>query len=290
MVRVLFTGATGLLGRYFINTKPEGFELFGTYNRNVSENRKNFFQLDVTDRDQILDSFNIVVHAASIGNVDYCETHKEEASKVNVDSIKYILEACKTLGSKLIFTSSNAVYDGKNPPYPEESLRNPLDYYGKTKLEGEDLIIESGIPYVILRLMTMYGWPQDGGRSNPVDWMVNELTNKRKINVVNDIYNNHLYAGQAAETIWQTIKKEKQDEIYNVAGKSCISRFELALKVADIFNLDKNLIVPVDSSFFKNIAPRPKDTCFDTKKMEDDLSVKALAIEEGLERMKDEER
>lgn len=293
MKTVLFTGATGLLGRYFFKITPSAYKLIGTYNKNFSIRKKNFFKLNITDKNSVLSFFeeknpDIVVHAASLGNVDYCEVHKEEAYDVNVLGTQNVLSACKQIGAEIIFTSSNAVYDGKTPPFSENSPIKPLDYYGRTKIDGEKLVKKSGVPFVIVRLMTMYGFPPKGGRNNPVGWIIEELRNKRKINVVSDIFNNHLYGGQAADIVWQLVKRNKRNEIYNLAGGECINRYDLALKVAEIFNLDKSLITAVKSDFFKNIAKRPKNTCFDTRKIEKSLGFKPLNIEAGLRLMKNE--
>jgi len=294
MTKILFTGATGLLGKYFIAKKPPKYRLFGTFYKNSTISENNFYKLDIADRNAVLTLFknikpDIVVHAASLGNVDYCESHKNEAHTVNVIGTQNVLYACRIIGAKIIFTSTNAVYDGKKAPYSEKSPVKPLDEYGKTKAEGEKLVLKSKVSYIILRLMTMYGWPQKGGRNNPVGWIIEELENKRKLNVVSDIYNNYLYAGQAAEVIWKIIQKNKKNEIYNIAGSECINRFELALKVAKVFNLDPSLMMPVKSTFFKGLAPRPKNTCFDTKKIERVFKFKLHSVAEGLKKMKDEQ-
>lgn len=293
-MKVLFTGITGLLGKYFQITKPKGYKIFGTYKSNLQSSRENFFQLNIIDETQVYGLLKkimpeVVVHAASIGSVDYCETHKEEAYDVNLKGTKNIVSGCLKIGARVIFTSSNAVYDGNDPPYDEKARLSPLDVYGKTKAEGEKLIERSGVSYSILRLMTMYGWQQTGGRGNPVTWIIDELRNGRQINVVNDIFNNHLYAKQAAEAVWKVIQGKGEKIIYNIAGRECVSRYDLAIKVAKVFNLDASLITPVPNSFFKNIAPRPKNTCFNTNKMEKTLGVRPYMIEEGLREMLHEE-
>lgn len=215
MKTVLFTGATGLLGRYFFRSPPASYKLIGTYNKNSNIKKKDFFKLEITNKNEVLSLFekispDIVIHAASLGNVDYCEAHKKDAQDVNIKGTDNVLYACRKIGAKIIFTSSNAVYDGEKSPYSENSPTNPLDVYGETKIKGEKLVEKSEVPFVILRLMTMYGWPELGGRSNPAVWIIEELRNKRKINVVSDIYNNHLYGGQAAQILWEVIKKNKK--------------------------------------------------------------------------------
>lgn len=295
MKTVVFTGVSGLLGKYFLNTSPSQYKIIGIYNKTVNQvdKHKNLFKLDITEKETVINFFkkkapSIVIHAASIGNVDFCESHPDLAQKINIEGTSNILEACRAIGAKIIFTSSNAVYNGKNPPYGETSERLPVDIYGKTKKEGEDMIISSEVSYVILRLMTMYGWQPVGARSNPVSWIIENLRKAKEINVVNDIINNHLWAGQAAEVLWKCITSDVVNEEFNVAGGESVSRYDLALRVASVFDLDPSLINPVPSSFFPSVAPRPRDTSFDTNKLSNALRIKPLTIREGLQKMREE--
>lgn len=271
-----------MLGGYFLKSKDSNYEIIGV-------SRKDF---DIKNKTKVVNFIKktnpkIIIHAASLGNVDYCEENPNEAYKVNVEGTQNIADAAKAVNAKIIFLSSNAVYDGDNPLYDEKKITKPIDVYGKTKVEGEKLIIKSNLNYCILRLITIYGWPQPGGRVNPVTWVIDNLKKRQRINVVNDIYNNHLWAGQAAEVIWEVIKRNIEG-MYNIAGADCISRYDLALKVAKVFELDSSLINPVSSDFFKSIAKRPKNTCFNTKKMEKELDIKPLSVDEGLKLMKAE--
>lgn len=289
--KLVFTGITGLLGKYFLASK-RSYDVIGVTNRNIP-GLENCAKVDITNKNLILSfieriSPKIIVHAASIGNVDYCEAHPDEAYGVNVLGTKNVLEGAKRVGAKIIFISSNAVYDGGKFSYNEDSQLNPIDIYGKTKAEGESLVKKSDLNFVILRLMTMYGWPQKGGRGNPVTWVIEQLRNGEKINVVNDVFNNHLWAGQAAKAVWKVVVSDSEDEIYNIAGKNCLNRYELALKVAKVFELNPNLIKAVGSNFFKGIAKRPKNTCFDTSKMKNELGLDPLSIDDGLNFMRKE--
>lgn len=295
VIKVVFTGITGLLGRYFLKNKKKGYEIIGVGNKNVRKNSENFFSIDISRRNLILDfikkiSPQIIVHAASIGNVDYCEKFPDEAYKVNVKGTQNIIKAAKRVNAKIIFLSSNAIYDGNNPPYDEEIAPSPVDIYGKTKVEGENLIKDSNLDYAILRLITMYGWPNLGGRNNPVTWVIESLKKGQSLNVVNDIYNNHLWAGQAAEAVWAVIMKNISMDIFNIAGKDSLSRYDLALKAAKLFKLDNSLISSVSSDFFRSIAKRPKNTTFNTQKMKKVLGIKPVSVEEGLRLMKQESK
>ena len=96
-----------------------------------------------------------------------------------------------------------------------------------------------------------------------------------------------LSARNCAEAIWAIVAQGKTD-IYHVAGADHITLYEFALKTAAVFGLDASLIDPVPSSFFPEIAPRPRDTSFDTSKMEKELGIKPWSVQEGLLHMKAE--
>lgn len=276
--KVLITGSTGLLGLSLIKNKPEGIDLYCS-------------EFDIRNGGEVSRVFkdispDAVIHAASLGNVDYCEKNKEDARQVNVEGSRNIIAACRTSGSSLIFMSSNAVFDGESPPYAEEDRPNPVDYYGSTKLQTELDVAKSGLEYAILRLMTMYGWNHPRQRQNPVTWVLERLIKNKNINVVKDIYNNHLFADNAAQAVWAVVSGDKRG-IYHIAGSETASRYELACDAADIFGLDKRLIRPVDSSFFPSIAPRPKNTSYNVKKMQRELLIEPLDIRTGLTLMRD---
>jgi dTDP-4-dehydrorhamnose reductase len=276
-----------------VRTAQREFEVIASCIKNAlitERGRASFVQLDITDRARVFDVFDkirpeVLIHTAAIANVDYCETHKEEARRVNVAGTANLLDACDKHGTKMIFTSTNAVFDGEHAPYSEEDEPSPINYYGKTKLEAETLVRQRGVKHVVARLMTMYGWNNPSERQNPVTLLLSKLMKGEAVQMVDDIYNNHLFADNCADAIWAIVKLDKAG-LYHIAGGDCVSAYELALKTADVFGLDKSLIKRVKSNFFKFPAPRPKNTCYVTKKMEKELGVKPLGVKEGLLYMK----
>jgi dTDP-4-dehydrorhamnose reductase len=207
---------------------------------------------------------------------------------VNIIGTKNIVEACEKNNSAIVFITTNGVYDGENPPYDENSRSNPIDHYGYTKYEGEKIVQSAGVPFIIIRLMTMYGWNNPNERQNPMTWLI-EMVGKNKIsvNVVSDMFNNFLSVKEAAKSIWRAIELKKYGESFNIAGKNCISRFEFSKQIAKVFNLDVKMIHPVNLSFFKNFVTRPENTCFITKKMENVLGLRPLSTVSGLEYFKE---
>jgi dTDP-4-dehydrorhamnose reductase len=290
---VLITGATGLLGTALLKSAPKKYRIIPTFLTNSRmENYLGykFYSLDITsvrEIHKIFKTFNpkIVIHCAGIGSVDLCEKNKRSAYKVNVMGTKNIINACSKYNSKLIFISSNAVFNGNNPPYTEDSKVSPVNYYGKTKVLSEKLIKKAKIDYVIVRLILMYGWNHLSERDNPVTWLIKKLKVEERVKLVNDTYTNPVLNIQAAKAIWSIVKFNKRGT-FHVAGKECVNRFEFANLVADVFNLNKKLVEAVDSSYFKGIAMRMPNTTYDTSKMERELLIKPLSIKAGLKWMK----
>ena len=293
-LNVFITAGSGLLGKALLETCPNKYKLNATYFPNKPDKFPksiNFFELNITNRDKVLNCIrrikpDVIIHTASIGNVDFCEKNKDISWSTNINGTKNIIEAAKECNSEIIYISSNAVFDGNNPPYKEEDEINPINYYGETKVICERLVKNSKLKSVIIRAILMYGWHNSLERQNMVTWILDSISKGVPLKIVNDTYSNPLLSLNCADAIWATIKKEKTG-IFHVAGADCISRYDFALKIVEIFNLDKSILTPVPNSYFTGIAPRPCNTCFCTDKMEQELGIKSIGVEEGLKFLKD---
>jgi dTDP-4-dehydrorhamnose reductase len=293
--RVLITGGTGLLGVAIQQSASEDIQGFSIYFPERALPKALPFSLrtaDVTDRTQMQSVFewakpDVVIHTAAIGSVDFAERNREQTRKVNVGGTEVVAALCQIFKSRLIYISSNAVFDGRAPFYSETAPVNPINYYGQLKVEAENIVRESSIPWAIVRPILMYGWPYQGERDNPVVWWVRSLENGKPIKVVDNVFNKPLPAWSCAEVVWEVIRQNRIG-IYHAAGKDHLSLYQFALNVAEVFDLDARLITSVPDSFFPEIAPRPRDTSFNTAKMENELGVKAIGFTEGLLRMKSE--
>ena len=230
---------------------------------------------------------DVVIHTAAIGSVDFAERNREQTRKVNVGGTEVIASLCKIFKSRLIYISSNAVFDGLTPFYSETAPVNPINYYGELKVEAENIVKGSGVPWTIVRPILMYGWPYPGERDNPVVWWVRSLREGKPIKVVDNVFNKPLPVWSCAEVVWAVIQQNRTG-IYHTAGRDHISLYEFALQTAEVFDLDEKLITPVPDSYFPEIAPRPRDTSFDTSKMESELGISTISVKEGLARMKAE--
>ena len=299
-MKVLVIGGSGLLGYKLVEKASEKYDTFLTYNfRPVQIEGCTALKLDKCDREAVFELLekikpDVVIDTAALHNVDYCETHPKEAWKVNVEGTRNVAEACKKIGARIIFISTDYVFDGTKGRYTEEDEPNPLSYYAKTKLEAEKIIQSLGISYIIARPSVIYGWnpnevlglKSSSGKSiNFVVWALQKLEKGEEIKAVTDQYNCPTLADNLAEALLIMASSEKQG-IYHTAGKDCVNRYQFTLKIAEVFNLDKSLVKPVTSEIFKQIAKRPKKCCLDVSKAERDFKVKFLTVEEGLKLMK----
>lgn len=289
---VLITGGTGLLGKGLAESILPGFRLISIHLRDyfVPNDGAEHIVLDILETKSVESlfekyEFDCVVHAAGIANVDYVETHYEESFRSNFEGTQNIASACKETGCHMIYVSTNAVFDGNGAPYAETSKPNPINKYGKIKLECEKKVSESFDHFTIFRPILMYGWHYPQSRPNPATWIIEKLSKGHTINMVTDIYENPLYNVQCGEILWQTILKKPQG-IIHAAGGEIVNRYEFAVKLAEVFGFSSSLIRPVDSSFFPAIAPRPRNTSLETKRTREELGITPIVLREGLEKMK----
>ncbi|NQY68246.1 MAG: sugar nucleotide-binding protein, partial [Flavobacteriales bacterium] len=175
--RILITGSNGLLGQKIILQLIEEGE-FDFLATSSGDNRLttvdfNYETLDITNRNQVNCVFDqyqptAVINTAAMTNVDQCEDDREGAKKLNVDAAQNLIAASQKHNSQLLHLSTDFVFDGEDGPYSEEDKPNPLSYYAETKNNADNLVMNSGLSWSVVRTMLVYGVVQDMSRSNVV--------------------------------------------------------------------------------------------------------------------------
>ena len=289
---ILVTGATGLMGKGFEETSSDHDRIVGLHMRDYGvEGEKTLHRvLDIRNQDLINKlfaehEFDTVIHGAGVASVDYAQTHYAESLESNLIGTLNITAACRRKGVHLVYVSTNAVFDGTQPPYAEDHAINPVNKYGQIKVQCEKLVTETLENYTIVRPILMYGWNHPACRQNPATWILEKLRAGEKISLVTDINENPIYNRQCGEALWAIVVKKPRG-VMHLAGGESVNRYEFGMHLAKIFGLDQSLISPVDSAFFPTIAPRPKNTTFVTQRMERELGIKPLTVDDGLKQMK----
>ena len=296
MKRILICGSNGLLGQRLalLLGHETDYEVLNTsHHRSFVLDRQlfDYTQLDITSKSDVkslVSSFrpDIILNAAAMTNVDACESDREAAWRANVVAVENLVEVARRIQAKLIHISTDYIFDGKNGPYKEDDRPNPINYYGKTKLAGENAIRSGGLPFVILRTIDLYGTGVNV-KNNFALWVINNLREGKAIRCVDDQIGNPTYVGDLASAVEKTIVQNKEG-IYHVCGAEPISRYDFAVTAADVFEFDRTLIERIHSSQFVQRAPRPLMTAFVLEKAKRELGFHPMTSAEGLETLKRE--
>jgi len=287
-VRVLVTGSKGLLGNKIIDVfkRESEYEFLAC---DLSSDHEGDLTLDITDRQNVMDMVGtfkpaVIVNAAAYTNVDKAEVEKEIAYRVNGTAVGYLADAANTFDAKLIHISTDYVFDGENGNYSEDSLPSPINYYGKTKLAGENLIKSKLRNFAILRTQVLYGFALRV-KKNFVLWVIDELSKGKNVCIVDDQIGNPTLADELAFAILKVCQRNATG-VFHVSGYETISRYEFAHKVADVFDLDFNHVTAVKSSEFVQPARRPKNSGFICLKAQTELGLTMPSVVDSLSLMK----
>lgn len=295
--RILIVGGTGLLGKALLEAAPDDCEVWATFHRNIPppDRRSRCYPLDVRDQ-ALVDALaaqvrpDVIIHAAAVGRVDEAERNPDGVREVNVHGTQTVGRACARWNARFVFISSNAVFDGRHPPYDEQAPLRAANRYGSLKIEAERWIRREGPPgALIIRPILLYGWPLPGGRGNVVTRWLQQLEAGQVVEAAEDIYSMPLYAGNCAHAIWAAVRQQRTGT-YHLAGADHVSLAVFARLTARAFGYDKRLVVGVPNARLGMVAKRPADTSFVTTKMECELGVRPLGVAEGLAVMQERAR
>ncbi len=290
MLKVLVTGSNGLLGQkltLLLGSDP-AVEVIATARAKLNYNLKRgrFHKLDVTVREDV--DFvigqakpDVVIHTAAMTQVDHCETEREKCWLNNVTAVDNIVKACEQNGVHLIHISTDFIFDGSHGPLREDEAPYPLSHYGESKLAGETIVQQSKLPWAILRTVLVYGILPDMSRSNIVLWVKKSLEDGKSINVVNDQWRTPTLAEDLAMGCLLAARK-KATGIFHISGDEMMTPYDIAIRTAEFFKLNKDLIHETDSTQFKQPAKRPPRTGFIIEKAKRELGYRPHTFEEGL--------
>ena len=294
--KILLTGANGLLGQQLIGLllKQTDALIVATGkgdNRTPYTNdaRFSYYSLDITDG-VVANAFyeeqapNIIIHTAAMTNVDECEENKVACWNVNVTATRFLIDAAKKFRPYIIFLSTDFVFDGLNGPYTEDDMVGPVNYYGSSKVAGEKAIEESGLAGAIVRTCLVYGNSFGGQRHTMISRVKDNLKENKKIQIVADQYRTPTFVEDLAQGI-VLLAQKKLNGIFNISGKEFLTPYDMAIKIAENFNLDTSLIEKVNSSTFTQPALRPFKTGFIIDKAESQLGYSPLSFAEALKKL-----
>jgi len=292
--RVLIIGANGLLGQNLLHAFANDYDRIACGRRPefVAELPEVSYQpCDITRRADVIKLVrevmpNFIINAAAFTDVDGSEQQREACWQVNATAVGYLAEAARQVRARVIHVSTDYVFDGTTGPYSEAHRPNPLGFYGRAKLAGENMLIGSGASYAIARTMVLYGHGRKL-RLNFVTWLIRQLQNGNPVRIVTDQFGNPTLASELAAAL-RVLAESGRDGIYHICGTEIIDRYHFALKIAEVFNLDAKLIMPSRTADLQQPAPRPMNSGFDISKAVRELGVSMSNVLTGLEKFKQE--
>lgn len=282
--KVMVIGGTGLVGNALLRAwTTQGAQVSAaTYHCHASGG---FLQLDMQDEGQVralLSAHRPTVVAVPAANpfVDYCELHPEETRRVNVAGTLNVARACRELGARMIFYSSDYVFDGVKGTYTEEDAPCPINEYGWQKTEAERGVLSADPRNLVIRTSGAYGWQWEA--KNFVLQVRKNLSEGRPMRVAGDLRYNPTYVENLAE-ITAELVAAGAGGIFHVVGAEEIARDEFARRAAKAFGLDAALIETVSADEFKSPTRRPKQSSLRTEKVRRAVPrVPPVGVAEGL--------
>jgi len=285
MPRLLITGASGLLGANLVLTAHEEHEVIAVYHRHPIElEGVQSVSADLCQPGKAKDLFDRfqpdwVIHCAADTSIDELESNPERAFRMNRDMAGNVAEAAHEIEAKMVHISTDAVFDGREGPYREGDPTEPVNVYGKSKLAGEQAV-RALCPEALIIRTNIFGWNSQS-KSSLAEWFINNLVQGIPCKGFVDVYFNPLLVNH----LWVIIKSLLNSDfggVFHVGSDQCLSKFEFGVRLAESFDLNKELISAVEIEPGSLRAPRPKNTCLDCSKLRKVVNVELLDIESNI--------
>ncbi len=293
-MKLLVTGASGLFGSKLADLAVRrGYEVFSFF----SQHKPAFgfpVNVSVADRARVLSEFDrvrpdVVVHAASMTDVDRCELDKPLAWRVNVEGTEHVASAAKACGAFLLYVSTDYVFDGEKGCYSESDLPSPISYYAYSKLKAEEHVrgILGEGSFCVARPSVISGANPAAGKVNFGLWLLEKLRKRERAKVFVDQWNSPTLNSSLAEMTLEACER-RLTGVWHLSGATRISRFDFAVELARVFGLDSSVFEASALREMRFLAKRPRDSSLNTSKAEKALRSKPLAVDVALMRLRGE--
>ncbi len=282
-MKALVIGGSGMLGKALTSAlRRAGIDAAPTYS---SRPFPGGLALDITDSDAVRRCFDevspdlVFVAVMPPGGADYCETHPDELDLLNVESTRTIAERAVDSGTKVVYYSSDYVFDGENGPYTEEDEPSPINAYGRSKLDAENVIQAICPDFLIIRTTAVFAWDRTSPNFAMQVW--DRLQAGEPMKVPDDQIGNPTLASYLAEASVRLVQ-QSETGIFNVVGNDLLPRSVLGKALARAMALDQALIEPVPTSALDQLAPRPLNAGLSTDKLTEALGTEPPSLRDSL--------
>lgn len=284
-MKFLVTGSAGLVGRQVVKDLTESSgKIYSCYHNSKPEFGipTPLDLLNPKNTTKVIENIkpDVIIHLAAMTNVDLCEKETDLALKINAKATEIISKQAAKHNSFFVYVSTDYVFDGEKGMKKEDDSTNPIDHYGKSKLEGENAVRDLASSWCIARTSTPFGL-HPIKKSFPL-FVAENLKAKKEISAVTDQYTSPTYVPNLSKMIIEIATRQIVGVIH-LAGATRISRYDMAELVADKLSLDKTFLKPASINDMNWTAKRPKDSSLDISMATLILKEKPLAIEQSLD-------
>lgn len=286
---VLIIGASSFIGMSLVYYWENKYNITATYRtkpQGITPHIR-YISLDVTNPEMVKDvisssHFDIVLHLASRTGIEYCEKHKEEAYAITVEGTRTIAKNCAKRNIKLVFLSSDYVFDGARGRYTETDIPNPKTYHGLTKYLAEE-IIKTLVPnYIICRTSGVYGYSPKP--SSLIAWALKTLKKGEDIEVYTDIYNSPTYIDDLADNLEVLINKDTRG-IYHICWDGEINRYEFLKKLSIAYGFNPEQIKGKQAAKEPDLSHRSQNTSLNPDKIKNESGLQCCSPDSGIRKM-----
>jgi dTDP-4-dehydrorhamnose reductase len=267
--KLVITGASGFLGYHLLRSAAADWEIYGiTLSKNFAFDGATQISCDIRNYIELgnyLDDIepDALIHAAAISDSNFCQQNEELAHEVNVGATINLAGICSDYNIPFAFTSTDLVFDGTKGMYTETDSKNPVNVYGEQKSIAEDEVLRIYPEATIFRLPMMFGFAA-ASSNNYLQKFLAQIESGTETKLFSDEYRSVCGAESVSRGILQLLEKERG--VIHLGGKERLSRYEFALKAADVYGLDKTLIKSCLQKDVQMAAPRPADVSLDISK------------------------
>jgi dTDP-4-dehydrorhamnose reductase len=286
MHRLLITGGSGFVGKNLTDFFSGRWRVIATYLTHPDiATGDEAYELDITDAEMVHSVLRrakpeVVIHAAGNKDVRFCEDNPDEAHRVNAIGTQNVAAACRALPARMIYLSTDLVFECTRGNYAEDEVPNTELVYGKSKLEGERLAVQELDDVAICRSAGIYG-----PGSPLLKWLQTKIATSQTVEAFVDVFNSPTYSENLGEML-DAIIHRKLSGVFHTAGRERVNRFDFFRAYASTFDLDASLITPSSLGHAGNQVLLRPDSSLSVNQTAAKLGVPFDSITEGLQRLR----
>lgn len=285
-MRVLITGINGYISQFLLKYLPQNITVTGSYYKSIPNLNNLSIHLVYFDLTKDVDSqlrdveADVVIHTAAISNLNLCEKVPDIAYRVNSQATRELMKWCNTNSTRLVYLSTDIVFDGQKAPYSENDVPKPINVYGKSKYLGERWTLECN-NFAIIRLALVLGQAL-GTNQNFVDWIIDRIHNNLSVPLFYDEIRTPVSAIDAAQIIWK-IAISGVTGTFHICSDKSVDRYQIGTKICKYIQPGFNRFKKISMQTLE--TKRPVDVSLQNNNLFETLKIDSPSLMNNIEQL-----